>query len=54
MRAYAIVTGDDRQPQPLDFDQDDSSDDWQANEAKAASMIRLSCSPTIRCIVLGM
>jgi len=27
MRAYAIVTGDDPEPQPLDFDQDDIYDD---------------------------
>jgi len=36
MRAYAIVTGDDPEPQPLDFDHDDNYDDWKANEAEAA------------------
>ena len=54
MRAYAIVTGDDPEPQPLDFDHDDNYDDWKAKEAEAASMIRLSCSPEVRRIVKGM
>jgi len=53
MRAYAIVTGDDPEPQPLDFDHDDNYDDWKAQEAEAASMIRLSCSPEVRRIVKG-
>jgi hypothetical protein len=44
MRAYAIVTGEDPEPQPLDFDHDDNYDDWKAKEAEAASIIRLSCS----------
>jgi len=54
MRAYAIVTGDDPEPQPLDFNQDNSYDDWKAKEAEAASMIRLSCSPKVRRIVKEM
>jgi len=33
MGAYAIVTGDDPEPQPLDFDHDDNYDDWKAKEA---------------------
>ena len=51
MRAYAIVTGEDPEPQPLDFDHDDNYDDWKAKEAEAASIIRLSCSPEIQRIV---
>jgi len=51
MRAYTIVTGEDPEPQPLDFDHDDNYDDWKAKEAKAASIIRLSCSPEVWCIV---
>ena len=54
MRAYAIVTGDDPEPQPLDFNQDNSYDDWKAKEAEAASMSRLSCSPKVRRIVKEM
>jgi hypothetical protein len=54
MRTYAIVTGDDPEPQPLDFNHDDNYDDWKAKEAKAASMIKLSCSPEVRRIVKGM
>jgi len=54
MRVYAIVTGDDPEPQPLNFDHNDNYDDWKAKEAKAASMIRLSSSPEVRCIVKGM
>jgi hypothetical protein len=54
MRAYAIVTGDDPEPQPLDFDHDDNYDDWKAKEAEAASKIRLSCSIEVRRIIKGM
>ena len=54
IRAYAIVTGDDPEPQPLDFEHDNNYDDWKANEAEAASMIRLSCSHEERRIVEGM
>jgi len=54
MRAYAIVTRDDPEPQPLDFDHDDNYDDWKAVEAEAASMIRLSCYPEEQRIVKGM
>jgi len=54
MKAYAIVTGEDPEPQPLDFDHDDNYDDWKAKEAEAASMIRLSCSPEVRRIVKGI
>jgi len=51
MRAYAIVTGDDPEPQPLDPDHDYNYDDWKAKEAAATSIIRLSCSPEVRRIV---
>jgi len=54
MRAYAIVTGDDPEPQPLDFEHDDNYDDWMAEKAEAASMIRLSYSSEVRSIVKGM
>jgi len=54
MRAYPIVTGEDPEPQPLDFDHDNNYDDWKAQEAEAASMIRLSCSPEVRRIVKGI
>jgi hypothetical protein len=54
MRAYAIVTGDDPEPQPLDLDHDDNYDDWKAKEAEATSIIRLSCSPEVRRIVKGI
>ena len=54
MRAYAIATGDDPEPQPLDFDYDDNYDCWKAKEAKVVSIIRLSCSPEVRRIVKGM
>jgi len=30
MRAYAIITGEDPEPQPLDFDHDDNYEDWKA------------------------
>jgi hypothetical protein len=51
MRAYAIVTGEDPEPQPLDFDHDDNYDNSKAKAAEAASIIRLSCSPEVRCII---
>jgi len=54
MRAYAIVTGDDPERQPLDVDHDDNYDDWKAKKAEAASIIRLSCSPEVRRIIKGM
>jgi hypothetical protein len=54
MEAYAIVTGDGPELQSLDFDRDDNYDNWKAKEAKAASMIRLSCSPEVRRIIQGM
>jgi len=54
MRAHAIITGDDPEPQPLDFDHHDNYDDWKAKAAEAASMIRLSCSPEVWRIVKGM
>jgi hypothetical protein len=54
MQAYGIVTRDDPEPQPLDFDHDDNYDDWKAKEAEAASMIRLSCSPKVQRIVKGI
>jgi len=54
MRAYAIVTGEDPKPQPLDFNHDDNKDDWKAKEYEAASIIRLSCSPEVQRIVKGI
>ena len=54
MKAYPIVTGEDPEPQPLEIDHDDNYDDWKAKEAKAASMIRLYCSPEVRHIVKGI
>jgi len=51
MKAYAIITAEDPELQPLNIDHDDNYDDWKANEAKAASTIRLFCSPEVRCIV---
>jgi len=45
IRAYAIITGDDPEPQPLDFDHDDNYDAWKATETESMSMIWLSCSP---------
>jgi len=54
MRAYAIITGEDPEPQPLDFNHDDNYDDWKAKEAEAASIIRLSCSPEVQRIVKGI
>jgi len=51
MRTYTIVTRDVPEPQPLDFDHDDNYDDWEATEAEAASIIRLSCYPEVRRIV---
>jgi hypothetical protein len=38
MGAYKIVTGEDPEPQRLDFDHDDSYDDCQAKEADATSI----------------
>jgi len=54
MKAYAIVTGEDPEPQPLDFDHDDNYDDWKAKEAEAASIIRLSSSSEVRRFVKGI
>jgi len=54
LRAYAIVTGDDPELQPLDFDHDDNYNDWKAKEAEAASMVRLSCLSEERRIVNGI
>jgi len=54
MKAYAIVTGENPELQPLDFDHNDNYDDWKAKEAKAALMIRLSCSPEVWLIVKGI
>jgi len=34
MRAYAIVTGDDPEMQPLDFDHNNNCDDWEAKKPK--------------------
>jgi len=54
MRAYAIITGDDPEPQPIHLDYDDNYDDWKAKEVEASSIIRLSCSPEVRRIVKGI
>jgi len=54
IRSYAIITGEDPEQQPLDFDQDDNYDNWKAKEAEAASMIRLSCSSEVRRIIKGI
>ena len=54
MRAHAIVTGEDPEPQPLDFNHDDNHDDGKAKEAEAVSIIRLSCSPEVWRIVKGI
>ena len=54
MRAYAIVTRDNPEPQPLDFEHNDNYDDWKPKEAEAASMFRLSCSREVRRMVKGM
>jgi hypothetical protein len=54
MRAYAIVNGDYPEPQHLALDHNDNCEDCKAYEAEAPSMIRLSCSPNVRCIVKGM
>jgi len=54
MRAYAIGSGEDPEPQPLDFDHHDNYHDWKAKEAEAASIIRLPCPPEVRRIVKGI
>jgi hypothetical protein len=54
LKAYPIVTGVDPEPQPLEFDNNDSYDDWKAKEAEAASMMRLSCSHKLRRIIKGI
>jgi hypothetical protein len=54
MRAYAIVTRDDPETQPIDFDHNDNCDDLKAKKAEAASVIKLSCSPEVQHIVQGM
>jgi hypothetical protein len=54
MRAYAIITGEDPEPQPVEVDHDDNYDDWKAKEAEAASIIRLSCSPEVWGSVKGI
>jgi hypothetical protein len=54
MRGYAIVTGEDPVPQPLDLDHDDNNDDWKANKSEAASMIKHSCAPKVRRIIKGI
>jgi hypothetical protein len=54
MKGFTLVTGEDPEPQPLDFDHDDNYDDWKPKEAEAASMIRLSCASEVRRIVKGI
>lgn len=54
IRAYAIITGDNPEPQRLDFDPDDNDDDWRANEAEAVSIMKLFCSPKVHRIMKGI
>jgi len=54
MKVYAIVTGDNPEPQPHNFDHDDNYHDWKAKEAEVAYIIRLSYSPEVRRIVKGI
>jgi len=54
MRAYKIVTREDSELQPLEFDNDANYDDWKAKEVEAASIIRLSYYPEVRCIIKGI
>jgi hypothetical protein len=54
MKAYAMVTGEDPEPHPLDFDHDDNLDVWQDKEAKDASMIRLACYSEARRSLKGI
>jgi len=54
MRAYAVVTREDLEPQQRDFDHDDNYDDWKAKEAEPVSIIRHSCSPEVWRIVKGI
>jgi len=54
MKADTIVTGVATRPQPPDCDHNDNYDNWTAKEAEAATMIRLSYSPKVWCIVKGM
>ena len=54
MKAYAIVTGENSEPQPIDFDPNDNYDNWKAKDADTALMIRHSCSPEVWRIVKGI
>jgi len=54
MRVYAIVSRDDSEPQPADFNHEDNYDQWKAKEAEAALMIKLFFSPEVRRIFKGM
>jgi len=54
MGAYTIVTREDSELQPLEFDNDANYDDWKAKEVEAASIIRMSYSPEVRCIIKGI
>jgi len=54
MTAYAIVTRENPEPQPIDFDHDDNYDNWKAKDADAAFMIWHSCSPEVQRIVKGI
>jgi hypothetical protein len=52
--AYAIVSREDPESPQLDFDHDDNYDHWKDKEAATASIITLSCSPEVQCIVKGI
>jgi hypothetical protein len=54
MKAYAILTGDDPEPQHIDFDHDGNYDHWKAKEADTVSMMSLSSSPEVRRTINGM
>jgi len=47
IREYAIISGEDSEPQPVDFHHNENYDDWKPMEVEDASTIRLSCSPYV-------
>jgi len=53
MGAYAIITGEDPDLQPLGLNHDDNYHDWKAKAAEVSSIIRLSCAPAVWCNVNG-
>lgn len=54
MRAYAIVTGEDHEQPPRDFDLNHNYGDWNDKEAEAVSTIRISCTLQVWCNVKGI